>query len=134
MKIEDVENPKTKIVTRAISDSYARQLKENDNFQFERRGYFKVDKLLQENGKLVLDVIFTPDGRLKNMTANLETQVDAAKLSRGTVDVKPASDKPTEEPKLSKKQQKKLEKKEEKPQEEVKAETQAAQLEVKAET
>ena len=24
MKIEDVENPKTKIVTRAISDSYAR--------------------------------------------------------------------------------------------------------------
>jgi len=36
--------------------------------QLERRGYFKVDKIHEEGGKKVPELIFVPDGKSKGMS------------------------------------------------------------------
>lgn len=36
--------------------------------QLERRGYFKVDKIHEENGQKVPELIFIPDGKSKGMS------------------------------------------------------------------
>lgn len=44
--------------------------------QLERRGYFKVDKIHEEGGKKVPELIFVPDGKSKGMstiTKNVNT-------------------------------------------------------------
>ncbi|OVF07837.1 putative glutamate--tRNA ligase [Clavispora lusitaniae] len=58
---EDFITPETEFPSQAIADVNVRSLKEGDIIQFERKGYFRVDKDLSEGDEVVLFTI--PDGK-----------------------------------------------------------------------
>ena len=60
---EDFLNPKTEFITEALADENVAALKENDIIQFDRKGYFRVDKPFQHGEKAVLFQI--PTGKTK---------------------------------------------------------------------
>jgi glutamyl-tRNA synthetase len=89
-KIEDADdwtdyiNPTTEFRTLAVADNNVKDLKQGDIIQFERKGYYIVDRAFDSTSNS-LDLIFIPDG--KASTVALKMPVDA--LS------KPKSAKPT---------------------------------------
>ncbi|EEQ40475.1 glutamate--tRNA ligase [Clavispora lusitaniae] len=58
---EDFITPETEFPSQAIADVNVRSLKKGDIIQFERKGYFRVDKDLSEGDEVVLFTI--PDGK-----------------------------------------------------------------------
>ena len=46
-KLEDFLNPKTEFRTKAVADLNVAGLKVDDVFQFDRKGYFRIDKAFQ---------------------------------------------------------------------------------------
>lgn len=58
---EDFITPETEFHSTAYADLNLRNLKEGEIFQFERKGYYKVDKAYTDSSKPVLFVI--PDGK-----------------------------------------------------------------------
>ena len=60
---EDFLNPKTEFITEALADENVVALKENDIIQFDRRGYFRVDKPFLHGEKAVMFQI--PTGKAK---------------------------------------------------------------------
>jgi len=76
---DSVINTQSRFVTEALADPGVKNLQRSTVIQFERRGYFVVDKVNNEaDGSVVLDMIYVPDGKTKTMS-NLSTQVDVAK-------------------------------------------------------
>ena len=61
--VEDFLNPNTEFITEALADENVAALKENDVIQFDRRGYFRVDKPFRHGEKAVLFQI--PTGKAK---------------------------------------------------------------------
>jgi len=56
-------NKNSRHETLAYADPIVRNLNEDDFFQFERRGNYRVDKIrLLPNNDRVAEVIFIPDG------------------------------------------------------------------------
>lgn len=68
MPFEKQLNTETKFVTRAVGEPPIQDLKLHQYIQLERRGYFKVDKIHEEDGKKVPELIFVPDGKSKGMS------------------------------------------------------------------
>lgn len=58
---EDFITPETEFPSEAIADVNVRSLKSGDVIQFERKGYYRVDKDLSEGSEIVLFTI--PDGK-----------------------------------------------------------------------
>ena len=58
---EDFITPETEFPSQAIADVNVRSLKKGDIIQFERKGYFRVDKDLSDGDEVVLFTI--PDGK-----------------------------------------------------------------------
>jgi len=83
MDITQAVNENSKFTTRAVADPMVRELNIGDIIQFERRGFFIVDKFhIAEKGDKVLELIFIPDGKTKNMS-NITTQLDQSQTSKG---------------------------------------------------
>eukprot|EP01017_Pseudomicrothorax_dubius_P001504 TRINITY_DN0_c5179_g1_i4.p1 TRINITY_DN0_c5179_g1~~TRINITY_DN0_c5179_g1_i4.p1 ORF type:complete len:138 (+),score=56.26 TRINITY_DN0_c5179_g1_i4:1-414(+) len=85
---EDVDfmsilNENSKQVTLAWADPAVKNLPPKANVQFERRGYFVIDRSSKgANGSMIHEMIFVPDGKTKTMS-NLSTKVDQKKVSAG---------------------------------------------------
>ncbi|KAF2742212.1 glutamyl-tRNA synthetase [Sporormia fimetaria CBS 119925] len=62
-ELEKFLNPETKSVTKAIADCNVAELKEGDVIQFDRKGYFRIDKPYQHGQDVVAFLI--PTGRGK---------------------------------------------------------------------
>jgi len=82
MVFEDIVNKETRFVTKVLADPCLRNANiskkiyyfiiiTGDYFQFERRGYFRVDKINTVNNDRVIEVIYIPDGKQSSMTKNL---------------------------------------------------------------
>lgn len=72
-KVADIVNRDSYIAYTAIAEGAMRSVKRGDIIQFERRGYFFVDKLELGNDKMTLN--FIPDGKSKNMS-KIESKLD----------------------------------------------------------
>ncbi|KAK7206231.1 tRNA synthetases class I, catalytic domain-containing protein [Myxozyma melibiosi] len=59
--IKDFVNPNTEFHTAAVADLNVRELKEGDIIQFERKGYYRLDKPYSESSPAVFFTI--PDGK-----------------------------------------------------------------------
>lgn len=79
MKLEDIINVNSKFVTHAIAEPGLRSLTVGDSLQFERRGYFRIDSIRQENSNTTYTLIFIPDGRTKGL-ASIATKVIFLKI------------------------------------------------------
>ena len=77
-----VVNLNSKFVTPFWTETIIQSLKVRTNIQFERRGYFVIDrKRIHDKGQEI-DSTFIPDGKTKNVSG-LSTNIDAKKLSKG---------------------------------------------------
>ena len=82
MDFNDVLNENTKFVTEALAEPFVKNLQKGDVLQFERRGYFIVDKVIKNQSanpaenipETVLELNFIPDGRSKT-ASTLSTKV-----------------------------------------------------------
>lgn len=80
MDFMDVLNENTKFVTEALAEPYVKNLQKSDIVQFERRGYFIVDKIIKNQSndpnapETILEMNFIPDGRSKT-ASTLSTKV-----------------------------------------------------------
>lgn len=77
-----VVNPKSKFVTEFLAEGIVKTLPPRTHIQFERRGYFVIDRKQVVAEKEHIDAIFIPDGKTKSMSG-LSTNVDAKKISKG---------------------------------------------------
>jgi len=80
-----VLNENSKFFTHALADPNIKNLQAGDLVQFERRGYFIVDKVHKIDGdttKRRMEMIYIPDGKTKTMS-NLGTKVDVGKTAKG---------------------------------------------------
>ncbi|KAI4193796.1 MAG: hypothetical protein LQ348_002774 [Seirophora lacunosa] len=57
--VDDFLNPKTEFRTEAVADGNVAELKENDVIQFERKGYFRVERAFKHGEKAVMFCIPT---------------------------------------------------------------------------
>lgn len=110
---EDIFNKNSRFEDVGIAEGIVKSLPAGSYLQFERRGFYMVDKIAMVNSQLV--VHFVPDGKTKGMSVIGHT-VDAAETAKGKGNAKGGKDgkeKGTGAPdgKLSKKDLKKLEKK-----------------------
>lgn len=86
--VADVANPNTEFIVDALADANVLGLKERDIIQFERKGYFILDKVAEESGEKRLDFIRIPDGRAAGLalkskpTANAGTAKSSAGVSK----------------------------------------------------
>lgn len=76
-----VVNTNSKFVTNS-GRSYLKTLPPRTHVQFERRGYFVMDKKILSEGKDTIDMTFIPDGKSKSMSG-LSTNIDAKKIAKG---------------------------------------------------
>jgi glutamyl-tRNA synthetase len=68
VKIEDILNENSKATTEAWGDPAIKNLSPKDLIQFERRGYYIVDRVrVSPDGKVVHEMIYVPDGKSKAM-------------------------------------------------------------------
>jgi len=82
MEFNDILNENTKFITNALAEPYVKNLQKGDILQFERRGYFIVDKVIKNQSanplenvpETILELNFIPDGRSKN-ASTLTTKV-----------------------------------------------------------
>lgn len=78
--IEKVVNTNSKIEYTAISEGSVRRLQKGDIFQFERRGFYYIDKLELTGQQMT--VHFVPDGKTKSMSG-ISHAIDAATTAKG---------------------------------------------------
>lgn len=97
--VEDFLTPDTEFRTPAIADINIRRVKKGDVIQFERKGYFIVDKAFGEESAIggekdALELILIPDGRaagvaIKHVEAKKEKKVVVAQKVIGLPEVAP---------------------------------------------
>ena len=104
MKIEDVVTPVSKFQTVAYAEKIVEEEKKGNKIQFERRGYFFVDKDKESNGEMVFN--FIPDGKTKTQSI-IGTKVDAKTLTKGDGNEEDKKKKNKAEKKAKKEKQKK---------------------------
>jgi glutamyl-tRNA synthetase len=83
--IEDLVNPNSRVETTLLAEIAFNNVTHGEAIQFERRGYFYVDKVATEDTKAILHYI--PDGRTKTMSV-VSTKVDPKSLNQGKDDKK----------------------------------------------
>lgn len=92
-KFEDFVTPETEFHTEALADHNVLELKEGDKMQFERKGYYILDKINKETGKLEFFKI--PDGKASDSRSknNRAAAIAAGKESATTTDKRERSSK-----------------------------------------
>jgi len=104
-KVEDVVNKNSRFETKALAELEINSIKKGEIIQFERRGFFIVDKLADEADMITLH--FIPDGKTKSMSV-VSNKVDAKITSKGVEDNNSKSKKDKKE-KKDKKDEKPIE-------------------------
>ena len=79
---KSIVNQHSKFVTPFWTEGILKTLPERTNIQFERRGYFVIDKKRVVDGQDQINLTFIPDGKSKSMSG-LSTNIDAKKHSKG---------------------------------------------------
>jgi len=93
-KVEDLVNKDSRHKTIAYAEGAVRNLQKGAIIQYERRGFYIIDKLGLKNQ--VASYIFIPDGKAKAMSA-ITQQVDAAEMQKGKGAIKNDKKKPEQE-------------------------------------
>lgn len=78
--IKEIVNHNSRIVTTAYAEGCVRNLQQGTTFQFERRGYYFIDKIPLQDQRMTL--IMVPDGKQKNMSV-IKTEIDAKETVKG---------------------------------------------------
>jgi hypothetical protein len=87
----------SKLTTDIWVDISVKDLPVGSFVQFERRCYARLDKkYFNDDGLLVMDFIFIPDGKSKGMS-NIKNKIDAAQFAKGSKEVKPQEPAPATE-------------------------------------
>jgi hypothetical protein len=107
-QIEDVVNKESKFETSVLTEVCLSEIKQGEVIQLERRGYFYVDKIADENGPVNLH--FLPDGKTKNISV-IKTKIDVKSLSKGEEKSDKQSEKDAKKLEREKKKEAKAEKK-----------------------
>lgn len=82
MNFEDCVNYDNWFETPAKAEAFVKSLEIGSYIQFERRGFFRLDKIETKNNKINLKFILIPDGKSKNMST-LTSKVDAKQIAKG---------------------------------------------------
>jgi glutamyl-tRNA synthetase len=110
-----VINEVSKYNTQAFADPNLKNLQKGELVQFERRGFFIIDKVDKVDGDITNRkpvMFYIPDGKSKTMS-NIGTKIDVGKMAKGGAIGKEEEKK--EESKEAKPEEPKKEKKEKKP-------------------
>ncbi|EJC98400.1 glutamate-tRNA ligase [Fomitiporia mediterranea MF3/22] len=86
--VESVATPQTEFKVEALADANVLTLKERDTIQFERKGYFILDKIVDDansKGKR-LEFIRIPDGRAAGIALKAPTDTKSSSKANETVD------------------------------------------------
>jgi len=78
--IEEIFNRNSRFEEIGIAEGIVKTLSKGCYFQFERRGFYYVDRIALVNQQMVVN--FVPDGKTKGMSI-LSHQVDAAETAKG---------------------------------------------------
>lgn len=78
MKIEDIYNKETKFTTEAFAEAQVKDLQVGEVVQFERRGFYKVDKQINSDCKSI-EMIYIPEGKQQKMS-KLKGKVSAKEI------------------------------------------------------
>lgn len=79
-EIKDIVNNNSRVVTTAYAEGCVRNLQHGTTFQFERNGYYFVDKIPLQDQRMTL--IMVPDGKQKNMSV-IKTAIDQKETVMG---------------------------------------------------
>lgn len=71
----DVMNENSRFPCLCFVDPMIRTMNVGDFLQFERRGYYKVDRIESRNGDFFYEIIYVPDGKKKGL-ASITKQTD----------------------------------------------------------
>ena len=63
VEFQDIVNVNSRFVSDCYVDSCVRTLNTGDFLQFERKGYYKIDKIIKEGEDFKYEIIYTPDGK-----------------------------------------------------------------------
>ena len=98
--VRDFANPQTEFTVDALADANVLGLKERDIIQFERKGYFILDKIVEGNGEKRLEFIRIPDGRAAGLALKSGPTAGAPKCKAPVTTPKQAivGGDPTEDP------------------------------------
>ena len=81
--VADFVTPVTEFKEEAVADANVLDLQKGDVMQFERKGYFILDAILDENGSKRLEFIRIPDGRATSLASKAGT-TDALQINAPT--------------------------------------------------
>lgn len=79
-KLEDLVNPNSKVTYQVYSEGCIKNIQHGTWFQFERRGYFYVDKIALKDCNMT--VHYVPDGKSSNQS-KIGSAIDAKKTAKG---------------------------------------------------
>ncbi len=91
--IEDVANKNTEFAVHALADANVLKLNKGDIIQFERKGYYILDNVIESNvqGEKAMEFIHIPDGRASGLALKAPA-AEASKKGKGKVQAAPAED------------------------------------------
>lgn len=148
VEFEDIVNTNSKFVAQYYVDSNIRTLNSNQFLQFQRKGYYKIDRVVKEGDDLKYTLIYTPDGKKVGLASQGNQTSEKSDIKKESLEEKkinkgkkkeeeiPKIEEATEGAegkveKVSKKKEKK-EKKHNKPEQKKEGDTNNPQLEVQA--
>jgi len=83
-RLEDFVTPKTEFRVEAWADGNVAGLKEGEIVQFERKGYYRVDKVTGNGEGLHVDFVRIPDGKAAGLASkNVPTEKEEGKGGKG---------------------------------------------------
>lgn len=71
--VEEFVTPVTEFRVEALADNNVKDLQVGDIIQFERKGYYRVDAIRQDDGALHIDFIHIPDGKAAGVASKSAT-------------------------------------------------------------
>lgn len=132
VNFEDIVNVNSRFSAPYYVDSNIRTLNTGQFLQFERKGYYKIDKVIKEGDDFKYTIIYTPDGKKVGLASQGNLASEQSEIKKQTLEDKKVNkgkkkeqegDKKVEEGLNAEKADKKKEKKEKKPKQETPAET-----------
>ena len=80
--IEDVVNVNSRFSAQYYVDPFIRTLNEGQYLQFERKGYYKIDKVIKQGEELLYTLIYTPDGKKVGLASQGNLTKDQSDIKR----------------------------------------------------
>lgn len=110
VKIEDIVNVNSRFCAPYYVDPFIRTFNAGQFLQFERKGYYKVDKVFKEGEDLKYTIIYTPDGKQVGLNSQGNQTTAQSDIKRETLGEK-VENKKNKEKKKDKKKKEEVEEK-----------------------